>query len=391
LQAVLRRLNHGAKMNTSSEMPNSLGRRQLLAGFGATAALGACSGTARRAAIKRPPLDRDPLARFRLFADASQQKWEDHLAKPAAGRKLRVLALSSGGEEGAFGAGALVGWSATGTRPDFDIVTGISIGALIAPFGFIGSSVDAELKRIFTDFGTEDIVKFSPFNGLFRQALYDTTKLDQLITRSTPIEFIDRVAARHSSGSRLFIVTSELETARASVWDMGEIAQAGEYTLFRAIMRASAALPGLFSPVDLKFTANGVTYSETHVDGGVHMQFLAIPAFAFTTARHREFPDGEIYLLINNTLDPAPVAVARNPLAISQQALTTFARASALSSINATSLFARANGLDLFVTSIDPKSGIVYDPSDRFSLPYMTELFEYGLERGKSGTLWSRG
>ncbi|MFT6091755.1 patatin-like phospholipase family protein [Sulfitobacter sp.] len=377
-------------MNTTSEMPSFLGRRRLLAGFGATAALGACAGTAQHSPTQRPPVDQDPLARFRLFADASQQKWRGHLAAPTTGRKLRVLALSSGGEEGAFGAGALVGWSATGTRPEFDIVTGISIGALIAPFAFIGSAVDDNLQRIFTDFGTEDIVKFSPFNGLFRQALFDTTKLDQLITRSTPSEFIDRIAARHAAGARLFIVTSELETARASVWDMGEIAHAREYDLFRAIMRASAALPGLFSPVDLKFTANGVTYSETHVDGGVHMQFLAIPAFAFT-ARHREFPDGEIYLLINNTLDPAPVAVARNPLAISQQALTTFARASALSSMNATSLFARANGLDLYVTSIDPKSGLVFDPSDRFSLPYMTELFEYGLGRGKSGTLWSPG
>ncbi|SFS69340.1 Patatin-like phospholipase [Sulfitobacter marinus] len=377
-------------MNTSSDMPNFLGRRRLLAGFGATAALGACANAAEQTPPNRPPLGSDPLARFRLFADAGQQKWEDHLAEPAAGRKLRVLALSSGGEEGAFGAGALVGWSATGTRPEFDIVTGISIGALIAPFAFIGSSVDDKLEGIFTDFGTEDIVKFSPFHSLFRQALYDTTKLDQLITRSTPNEFIDLVAQRHAAGARLFIVTSELETARASVWDMGEIAQAGEYTLFRAIMRASAALPGLFAPVDLKFTANGETYTETHVDGGVHMQFLAVPAFAFRQ-RTRDLPDGEIYLLINNTLDPAPVAVARNPLAISQQALTTFARASALSSMNATSLFARENGLDLYVTSIDPKSGIVFDPSNRFSLPYMTELFEYGLERGKNGTLWVRG
>lgn len=380
----------GAKMTNIGDIANLMGRRQLLAGACATAALGGCAGKAAQDPSIRPPADSDPLARFRLFADASQKKWENHLGDTAEGRKLRVLALSSGGEEGAFGAGALVGWSAHGTRPAFDIVTGISIGALIAPFAFLGSAVDDRLQRIFTDFGTDEIVTFSPFQGLFRQALYDTSKLDQLITRSTPPELIDQVAERHVAGARLFIVTSELETARASVWDMGEIAQAREYDLFRAIMRASAALPGLFSPVDLKFTVSGVTYSETHVDGGVHMQFLAIPAFAFTTPQRRTL-HGEIYLLINNTLDPAPVAVARNALAISQQALTTFARASALSSINATSLFARANGLDLFVTSIDPKAGIVYDPSDRFSLPYMTELFEYGLERGKSGTLWSRG
>ena len=118
------------------------------------------------------------------------------------------------------------------------------------------------------------------------------------------------------------------------------------------------------------------------------MQFLAVPNFAFTPPDHR-LKGGHIYVLINNTLNPASETVGRSALSISQQALTTTGRANALLQVNATQLYARERGLRFSVTSIDPKSGIVYDPSDRFSPTYMNALYQHGVERAQSGTLWT--
>lgn len=375
-------------MTRSKQLTPSLSRRNVLAGFAATA-LTACTSGVETPVLTLPKDAHDPLAYIRLSANAGRDEWAQHLYRNGSGRGPSVLALSGGGEDGAFGAGALAGWSATGQRPDFDIVTGVSTGALIAPFAFLGSEYDADLRRIFTGHDADDIMKFKPLHVLFSDALYDTTPLANLIAEFTPPSFMRAVAQRHTAGARLFVVTSDLDRAQASVWDMGEIAKSGQYDLFRAIMRASAALPGMFSPVELRYSVDDVTYSETHIDGGVHMQFLAVPEYAFLSP-DRKISGGEIYLLINNTLDPAPVAVSRSALGISQQALTTTGRATAQAGVAATQMFARANGVDLSVASIDADSGIVYDASERFSSPYMIALYQHGLARGKDHTLWSK-
>lgn len=374
-------------MNERDGTAGNLGRRHLLLGL-AAGTLAACTGGTPSLSRPRATSKTDPLSRFRLFADDPSEKWMQHLGSPQSSGGPNVLALSGGGEDGAFGAGALVGWSVRGDRPDFDLVTGVSTGALIAPFAFLGPDHDDDLRRIFTEHDASDVMRMRPLRAVFSDALYDTTPLAELILEYTPPTFLRAIADRHTAGNRLFVVTSELETARASVWDMGAIAEAGDYDLFRSILRASAALPGLFPPVTLRYASNGQTYTETHIDGGVHMQFLAVPSFAFTTPDEK-LEGGHIYLLINNTLYPAPENVTRSALSISQQALTTTGRANALLAVNATQLFARENGLQFSVTSIDPRSGIVYDPSDRFSSVYMNALYRHGYQRAVAGTLWT--
>lgn len=374
--------------NTRTTRP--IGRRHLLMGMVATA-LSACTSRIDTAARTPVTAANDPLSRFRFFAGDGPEVWLKHLRPPQPSWSAtgpRVLALSGGGEDGAFGAGALVGWSAHGDRPAFDLVTGISTGALIAPFAFMGQAYDDVLTQVFTQKDASDIMRLRPFQAVFSDALYDTTPLAELITEFTPPSFLEAIAMRHTAGNTLLVVTSELDSARASVWDMGAIAQAGQYDLFRSIMRASAALPGLFPPVNLSFESGGQTYAETHIDGGVHMQFLAVPSFAFTTP-DQDLEGGHIYVIINNTLNPAPVSVGRSALGISQQALTTTGRASALLQVNATQLFAREKGLRFSVTSIDPNSGVQYDPSDRFSSTYMNALYRHGTQRAQTGTLWT--
>lgn len=379
------------EMMCSKPTNDLLGRRSLLMGLGATA-LSACSSRVQIPLKTRVATDNDPLSRFRLFADDGPDEWLKHLHPPQSSSGSsdgpNVLALSGGGEDGAFGAGALVGWSARGDRPDFDLVTGISTGALIAPFAFMGQDYDEVLTRVFTQSDASDIMRMRPFQAVFSDALYDTSPLAVLIEENTPPSFLRAIAQKHKAGNSLLVVTSELDSARASVWDMGAIAAAGQYDLFRSIMRASAALPGLFPPVNLRYSVNDKTYAETHVDGGVHMQFLAVPNFAFTTP-DQKLQGGHIYVLINNTLNPAPETVRRSALSISQQALTTTGRANALLQVNATQLYARERGLRFSVTSIDPSSGIVYDPSDRFSSTYMNALYQHGAERAQNGALWT--
>ncbi len=365
---------------------NLLHRRKVLLGI-AAAGLTACSSDPIPVSTPMQANDIDPLAAFRIEADADPAVWFAHLEAPQDGKAPTVLAISAGGEDGAFGAGALNGWSTTGQRPEFDLVTGISSGALIAPFAFVGAEYDETLKQIFTEHDAGDIMRLRPNQALFQGSLYDTEPLAELIKDFTPDAFLEKVAKRHAEGGRLFIVTSEVETARAYVWNMGAIAQAGQYSLFRQVMRASGALPGLFSPVVLQFTAGGKTYEEKHIDGGIHMPFLAVPSFAFTTT-DQKLHGGHIYLIINNTLKPAPLAVSQSALGISQHALTTMGRANTLSAVNATQMFATENTIRLSVTSIDPNANIVYDPSERFNSDYMNELFMHGLGRAKNDNLW---
>lgn len=376
-------------MNYTNSSTSVLGRRQVLVGLGATA-LSACTSSVQTPLLAPARTGSDPLSQFRLFADAGSDEWKKHLHPSQSSQSSggpNVLALSGGGEDGAFGAGALVGWSKRGDRPDFDLVTGVSTGALIAPFAFMGQNYDHVIERVFTQSDASDIMRIRPFKALFSDALFDTAPLVSLIKKHTPPSFLKAVAKRHAEGNSLLVVTSELDSARASVWDMGAIAQAGHYDLFRGIMRASSALPGLFPPVSLQFASNGRTYTETHIDGGVHMQFLAVPSFAFTTP-DQKLEGGHIYVVINNTLKPAAGRVSRTALSISQQALTTTGRASAQLSVNATQLFARERGLRFSVTSINPNAGIVYDPSDRFSSEYMNALYRHGYERAVNRTLW---
>ncbi len=365
---------------------SATGRRQVLLGLIACFVAGCSNGTSTPYSTRFVD-DPDPLARFRLPADAGAETWARHLHPDAARVDSKVLALSGGGEDGAFGAGALAGWSASGDRPTFDMVSGVSTGALIAPFAFLGPERDDDLRRIFTQHDARDLMRLSVAGAVLGTALYDTTGLEELMESFVPPAMIDAVAARHAEGRRLFVVTSELATSRAFIWNMGAIAQTGQYALFRAVMRASAALPGLFPPVELEYEHHQTAYRETHIDGGVQMQFLAVPDFEFTSPELHQ-NHGQIYILINNTLTPTPSAGSHSAIGVSQQAFTAMVRANAQASVNATQLHARKNGLGLFVASIDPDAGIIYDPTDRFSSEYMNALYQHGFQRGSDGSLW---
>jgi hypothetical protein len=174
------------------------------------------------------------------------------------------LAMSGGGADGAFSAGVLTGWTQSGKRPDFTMVTGVSIGALIAPYAFLGSKFDEELRKNLTTVTGADIFE----DRSTHESFFDTWPLRRLIEKRVTAELVAGVAAEHRKGRRLLVVTTNVDAGRRVVWDMGAIAQKGDEAalkLFRDVLLASSAIPGFFQPVLIEVEANGKKFQEMHV------------------------------------------------------------------------------------------------------------------------------
>ena len=354
-------------------------RRSFMAG---AFSLGACAPALPMLRTTDEPL----IPSLRMSADASFEVWARHLDIDRMRSAPAVLALSGGGEDGAFGAGVLTGWSETGARPDFDVVTGVSTGALMAPFAFLGSEFDPELGRIYTTYGEADILRNRGLPGVLNDALASSEPMKRLIARHLPDPVIDRVAVEWRSGKRLFVVTSNLDTGRAVIWDMGAVAEAGHYDLFRAVTLGSASIPGLFPPVNLAIGE----IREAHVDGGVHMQLLAVPEAAFSNLGGVG-RGGSLYILVNNTLAAALSAVPRQSISIMQQTFSTMVRAQAAQSVASARRYAARTDMTFAVATIDQDFDVPWHPSERFSKAYMQPLFDYGRARALAGQAWDRG
>ena len=192
------------------------------------------------------------------------------------------LAISGGGANGAFGAGLLFGWTTAGNRPEFRGVTGISTGAIIAPFAFLGPKYDAQLKKLYTTISTKDILeKRSLFSILTGDSASDTTPLREMLEDVIDVKMLEDIVVEHDKGRRLLIGTTNLDAERPVIWNIGVIAKSGApnaLQLVRDIMVASASIPGAFTPVYIKVEADGHRYDEIHVDGGTSSQVFLYPA-----------------------------------------------------------------------------------------------------------------
>lgn len=192
---------------------------------------------------------------------------------PVQTRPLNVIAISGAGQYASYAAGLLVGWTARGDRPDFDVVTGISSGALIAVFAYLGPKYDGELQRLFTTLTRREIFTFVPVTAHIArdQSLTSADPLKRLIERTVTDEFLADLCCAHQSGRRLFIGTGNLHTRRLVVWDVGAIACSGRPDsgdLIRKLLLASGSIPGLSPAVPIEVEVNGCKVTELHGDGG---------------------------------------------------------------------------------------------------------------------------
>jgi predicted acylesterase/phospholipase RssA len=252
--------------------------------------------------------DEPPKNTLALVREAYRQRLAAGLDPNAP---VNFLAVSGGGSDGAFGAGLLVGWSDCGTRPSFELVTGISTGALIAPFAFMGSAYDQQLKEVYTAYGTDDIAQQrNPLAIIAEASAADNAPLANLIAKYIDADFMAAVAREARKGRGLFIGTTFLDAQRPVIWDMGAIAVRGDeasLALFRKVLLASASIPGVFPPAMIPVEQDGKVYDEMHVDGGVANQVFIFPAqvnLADLDKRVQRTATRRIYVIRNARLHP---------------------------------------------------------------------------------------
>jgi len=214
------------------------------------------------------------------FDLVSSDELAQKLGATLAGRPLSILALSSGGSSGAFGAGALAGSTTSGTRPEFTVVTGVSTGALLAPFAFLGPSWDEKMTRLFTTGKTDGLLQPRGLGAVFGSSVYSGEPLRRLIERYADDAMISAIATEAAQGRLLLVATTDFNSGEPVIWDLGSIALHGDKIakpLIQTLLLASASVPGMLPPVTVRFRSQGKMRSETHVDGGVTLSFFIAP------------------------------------------------------------------------------------------------------------------
>ena len=293
------------------------------------------------------------------------------------------LALSSGGADGAFGAGLLNGLSESGKRPDYAVVTGVSTGALMAPFVFAGPRYDDALRAAYTKITAADVFEV----GGTGESFIDSWPLKDLIAKQITPALLADIAAAHNNGRRLFIVTTDLDAERSVVWNMGAIAVHGgdaALKLFRDVLLASSAIPGGFPPVLIDVEANGKTFQEMHVDGGVGGQFFVAPAAVMAATSDYRLPATALYVVINTGLQPDFQIVTRSTPSILTGTVGAAVKVDTRLMIDRAYLAAKRSGIDFNIASIPASFNV---PSrGPFDPDYMSALFQLGESQGKSAT-----
>lgn len=299
------------------------------------------------------------------------------------------LAISGGGDKGAFAAGLLSGWSARGDRPQFEIVTGVSAGALAAPFAFVGR--DTCLSEIYTEYGASQLFKSRGVRGFLSDALNDTTRLDQLIRTYVSDLFLDQIAHEHQKGRRLLVLTTNLDAQRQCIWSLSAIAcgpDAQRRDLFVKILRASSALPGVFPPVKIDVIGrDGRAYDELHVDGGVTAEIVFTPPESqILHIEDRFFPQRRkrtLYVIQNGKLGPEYAPIEERLIPLARRAVQTLVKYQVVDNLVALALTANRNHSRFLFNSIpasfEAKSRGMFDKESA------KELFKEGFEVGLSG------
>jgi len=312
----------------------------------------------------------------------------------AADGSLDILALSGGGAGGAFGAGALVGLSRARARPTFELVTGVSAGALIAPFAFLGSDWDAQLTSAFTGRASASLQR-SPLMSvasrlLFPQGFGRHDPLAALVDQYVTDAMIAAVAREHAKGRRLIVATTDLDKQETVLWDMGAIAaQGGEAArkLFRDVLVASASVPGVFPPVLIRVHEGGREYEEMHVDGGVTTSLFAAPLIAQILPADLHLLRGaHLYVVVNGQLVAAPATTRLSTPAILERSFSAQTTYKTRETLALTLGFADRHGMHLRISEIpgDYPFGSFID----FRPQHLRALFDYASGCAAQGRLW---
>ena len=331
------------------------------------------------------------MDRFESYTDADFRK---HF-KGIYGKPHNYLAISGGGPNGAFGAGLFVGWTASGTRPEFTMVTGISTGALTAPFAFLGSDYDDTLKEVYTTTSTKDILKERKIlSAIFGDSMTDTTPLKALIAKYVTIDIVNAIAREHQGGRRLMVGTVNLDAGRSVIWNIGAIAASdhpAKLALIHDILRASAAIPVIFPPIDITVENNGIQYEELHVDGGTGSQVFVYPAavdWKLITKKLKVQGKPKVFVIRNSFIGPDYNGINRSLVPIANRSIDSLIRTQGIGDLYQIWVLCERDGNDFNLAYIPAE--FTEKPSEGFDPVYMGKLYELGYQMARKGYPWGK-
>jgi predicted acylesterase/phospholipase RssA len=309
--------------------------------------------------------------------------------KPNAKGEIDALAISGGGANGAYGAGLLYGWSKNGGRPEFQLVTGISAGALLAPFAFLGPAWDNELRRAYFGPGISNLMRPRPSLGLFTPGLFNKAPLEELVRSYVSDRLLRAIAAEHAKGRRLLVGSTNLDTEQLVVWDMGAIASKGgaeARDLFATVLVASASIPGVYPPSMIKVESAGHAFSEMHVDGQTESAFFAIPQSLILAKPTSLLPfHAHLFIIINGHVDSQFDVTPRSTIPILKRTIDARGKSAVRSVILSTAQFCQRTGCELSVSSLP---AIAKDDSSDFDPAHLESLFAAGEAGSVNGSGW---
>ena len=332
-------------------------------------------------------------AGIRQLAPAFEERFpQAKNANPKTAPMLSTLVISGGGANGAFGAGILSGWTQSGTRPQFDYVTGVSTGAIIAPFAFLGPDYDGQLLEIYMSLNPDEVFRFSISGGLFGSAVSDTTPMREKVEANITTDIVEAIAKQSRTGRSLAIITTHLDANRPVVWDIGAIAQLPmerALPLIRELILASSAIPAFFPPITIDWEFDGKRFTELHVDGAVTRQVFAYPA-QFRADRLNELLGltfrQQIFVIQNantqSVYQPAPVKT----LPIARRALDVLLLNQLNGDVERIYNLAKRDGVDFHMVAIPDK--FLADGSVDFDPEYIRSLIALGRGIGRTGDFW---
>ena len=320
-----------------------------------------------------------------------EKAWLESQGKGGTLPPVAFLAISGGGDNGAYGAGFLNGWTAAGTRPEFKAVTGVSTGALIAPFAFLGPKYDFVLERVYTQTSQKDIFKKRGLiKGVFGDAMADSRPLAETISAYVNQQLLDEIAAEYAKGRVLLVGTANLDSLEPVIWNMTAIAASkapNSIPLFRSILLASASIPGAFPPVMVDVDVGGTHYQEMHVDGGTMAQVFFYPPSA-NIAQLGGTRQRTLYIIRNARLDADWASVERSTMSIAARAIGSLTRTQGIGDLYRIYTTTQRDGIDFNLTFIPRSFNTPH--LEEFDTNYMRSLYAVGREAALSGYKWEK-
>jgi hypothetical protein len=316
--------------------------------------------------------------------------------RAASDGSIDILALSGGGAGGAFGAGVLVGLTNANARPRYELVTGVSTGALIAPLAFLGPDWDGKLTEAYRGDATNGLLKSRGAGVLFGVGVYEGEPLRRLVERFVTDELIGAIAKETAGGRMLLVATTNLDREETVIWDMGAIAAQSQRgpdgkrrarELFRDVLVASASAPGVFPPVLIEVMENGKAFQEMHVDGGATTPFFIVPDIAMIMGYAPKALHGaNVYVVINGQAASPPRATQNNTVDIAARSFTAVLNHMTRTELAQTNTFAARNGMNFQFTTIPPT--VAFGGSLAFDEANMRAIFDYGMRCATRSLTW---